>query len=76
MTYEQGKKWCVYVFCDRFGWGDEWNFKSFRRAMRFAKRKLKDGLGVTITYGKPQYCSNGGERKWKSRKSATSAVAR
>lgn len=54
MTYEPSKRWCVYAFSAKIGWGDEWNFKSFRRAMRFAKKKLKDGLGVTITYDEPQ----------------------
>lgn len=60
-NYNPKAKWCVYVFNDKFGWGDEWNFKYFRCAMRFAKKKLKDGLGVTITHEEPQRFSNKGK---------------
>lgn len=74
MTYEKSKRWCVDVFSKSFI--EEWHFKSFRKAMRFAKKNLKKGWGVTIEYAVPQYCSYEGERKWKSRKNATSAVAR
>lgn len=43
MTYEQSKRWCVDVFSLSFI--EEWHFKSFRKAMRFAKKNLKKGWG-------------------------------
>lgn len=51
MTYEQSKRWCVDVFSLSFI--EEWHFKSFRQAMKFAKKNLKKGWGVTIEFAVP-----------------------
>lgn len=40
--------WSVCVFSDKAGLCDEWAFKLLTTAMRFAKRQIKKGFGVTI----------------------------
>lgn len=53
------KKWCVAVFSKNYV--DEWHFKSFRNAMRFAKKSLKKGYGVTVEFANPSRFSTKGE---------------
>lgn len=50
MTRSRGARpsWSVCVFSDKAGLCDEWSFKLLSTAMRFAKRQLKKGFGVTI----------------------------
>lgn len=45
---KKNPKWSVYVFSNKLGLGDEWAFVRFSHALRFAKKKLKQGFGVTI----------------------------
>lgn len=56
---DPNKRWCVAVFSKNYV--DEWHFKRFRNAWRFAKKNLKKGYGVTVEFEIPNRFSTKGK---------------